>query len=189
MLSNIKKLIKSRSEKTGFRNVLDDIGAPAASSELSPYGPLLDSLDTASANALRAFYRQNRSFKFSFEHAEGIKVRFGGANLFDLRSVLGGLKALPTDFVPFDRAPDDNVVAVTLRNGKVALFYNEAGTMEFVPMQVDLAEYLRLLDECRGLLSWQVAVMHRAQGISSKVRDTLVEDLRDLFPDADYRLF
>lgn len=182
-------LIESRSEKMGFQNVLDDIGAPADGGDLAQYGPLLDSLDAASANALRGLYRQNRSFKFSFEHVMGVKVRFGGANLFDLRSVLGGLNALPDDFVPFDRTPDDNMVVVAARSGELTLFYNDSGTDDFAPMQVDLAQYLRLLDECRGLLNWQVASMHRAQAISSEARDAFLEDLRSVFPDADHRLF
>ncbi|WEJ09951.1 hypothetical protein [Sinorhizobium prairiense] len=175
----------------GFQNVVHDVGPPITQADIEEFQAVLQSLNEDDKASLLGLYGQARTLQLGFEHVSGSEVQFGGMNIFPFGSVFFHIGRDRFDQIAFDRTIDDRLVTFSERDGRLQLFVDTGSNGEEKPEALDLGvgEYLGLLDECRGLFPWQMAILSKKRGLMDDERKQFISNLSITFPDADTSLF
>jgi hypothetical protein len=182
----IDNLLLVRNEPTPhgrFLNTFCKLGDAADEKLIAALKDVLCPLDELAFETLARFYRRCRTFEFSWEHLGISKLDVGSVKIVDIKQLTINLRSASDDYIPFDFA-EDNVVALSLKTGKMQLYLSEIGApQEFVPLRLNLLQYFQLMNECRALFPWQKATLE------ATLQDEFLVDLKRLFPNANLTSF
>src|SRR5262245_39968094 len=186
MLDKINRFASEYRRDKRFGNVIYRPEPPAAENEIDELRNLLAPLDPSACDVLTEFYRLHNGFVLSWHSVNRDRPTFGSIDLVDAGLLTTNLRHAPDDFLPFDSLSDDNLVAIRLVDRRISLFYHDAKSDKHYPLEIDLGEYFRMMDESRGLSPWQQLSTGGGFRMKKGRREEFFADLNLLFPDADF---
>jgi hypothetical protein len=195
MLQKIEAFIRDARRSPQFQNVISEPGAPAQPGDL---GRLRDRLarsltSDASIGPLLDFYRRHDGLTLRWEYSQLTHpdyITAGNTSIPNIARLLARLEGAPEGPIPFDSISDLRQVLLRLSRGRLELRYHDADSGKDHALRLELGQYFRLLDECRGLRPWQEVVIDAVSfKLDATLRKKFFADLQLLFADADPRLF